>query len=600
MSFGRQKRVLLGLLALVAPLPLWLKDGVVWPVLLLYWLGVLLFLHRASLDTPGWLPEAAWALYSVCLAAFSFDLLLPGGSPFVLAVVHLCLFALLVKLFSLRQDADPWQAAAGIFFLFLASLGTSVSSQTPVLPLILYLLLFGALGLVLLTRFAFFYVLSGVGSEVEALAEVPIYGFLSLAFLAVLVVAFPICLILPPLFGHHVGIGAGIAVVGFSDAANLASTKVLQGNRAEALRVRGGASVHNAYELRFKASADDYKGGTWHKAERHRLLSHDRKGRFQLASAPPTHWVSIELQPLGRRSLPLPVETTVLELQGEDVAVDGNGAVELGRIPEGVLKYRAGLADQPILLDAAPGPESPDSSGITQNMTNLAKREMGQGSDAERAERLEAYLRRSYDYSLTERPLDDFLFRDRNGSCEDFAQAMVLLLQSQGIRAHRVRGFLGGEYESDDFVVRHNNTHAWVEAYLPGEGGWRTFDPTPPARPSLYGPRAVALYVVPLVLLGAVAFWLRRRRRTPLTATDAYHQLRRHLSLAGSSLPESTPPLAFKRAAAARFPEAALSTAKIVDLYLRESFDGKPLADEERKLLKKALGEAEREMRKAG
>ena len=113
---------------------------------------------------------------------------------------------------------------------------------------------------------------------------------------------------------------------------------------------------------------------------------------------------------------------------------------------------------------------------------------MGQGSAAERARRLEDHLTEEYTYTLnfvgrsTENPIEDFLFRYRSGQCEYFASAMVLMLRSQGVPARLVTGFLGGEYNPFEgyYIVRENNAHAWVEAYLPGEG-WRIFDPTPPA-----------------------------------------------------------------------------------------------------------------------
>ena len=97
-----------------------------------------------------------------------------------------------------------------------------------------------------------------------------------------------------------------------------------------------------------------------------------------------------------------------------------------------------------------------------------------------------------FDYTLDfvgrdgDAPLEDFLFKYRSGHCELFASAMVLLLRSQGIHARLVTGFLGGELNRLGYVVvRQGNAHAWVEAWIPGEG-WRTFDPTPPSgRPAM-------------------------------------------------------------------------------------------------------------------
>jgi hypothetical protein len=699
MTFGRQKRLLLGFLAFVAPLPLPFNDIVEWSVLLVYLLGVLLFLLRASQDPPRWLP--LWAMNVIGLAylpIFVVDLLVLGQGRLVHPVVHLCLFAILVKLFSLARERDKWQAALGVFFLFLASMGTSVHPS-----IALYLLLFLALGLVLFTRFAFLHVLSGFGREEPALAKLPLKGFLTAATVAIVVLAVPLFALLPRvrqpfIVGRGAGTGTPIEAAGFSDAVTLDSIGVIRNSREVALRVLDEKRATPAppdYELRFKASTYDvYEGGTWRKTRNRGQLSREQRVRFVLGSGTPTHWAKIFLQPLHSKSLPLPVETAVLEPRVANLFSDVGGAVALEFMPLEVLEYRVGMIDRPVLSGDPPHPEvagepTLDLSGLTPRMAALAKRVMGEGPAGERAKRLETHLIQGYTYTRdfrdrsTENPLDDFLFQYRSGHCEYFASSMVLLLRSQGIPARLITGFLGGDYNPFEgyTIVRGSNAHAWVEAYLPNEG-WRIFDPTPPAgrpaeaatgllglaqqgydfllfrwdryvltyglydqlrivsslrelwrdlfgifdrhetaeRPSHRGrsggtelpsaaptgnsPDAVGLrtglVALGVLILGALGLWLLRLYRTPLTATRAYRKLRRRFSHAGPPLPESTPPLVFRSAAAARYPGAALPTAKVVDLYLRESFGGEPLEDEELEALKEALGEAERGMRKAG
>jgi hypothetical protein len=55
-----------------------------------------------------------------------------------------------------------------------------------------------------------------------------------------------------------------------------------------------------------------------------------------------------------------------------------------------------------------------------------------------------------------------------------------------------------------------------------------------------------------------------------------------------------------EREAEERFPEAAAPAARVIQFYLRESFGGQALEDEELEDLKAALEEAEKRMRKAG
>jgi len=105
---------------------------------------------------------------------------------------------------------------------------------------------------------------------------------------------------------------------------------------------------------------------------------------------------------------------------------------------------------------------------------------------------------------------------------------------------------------------------------------------------------------ITMTLLAVVVWVLYLRMRPPLTATAAYRRLRRRLGRRGAALPDSAPPLAVRRAAESRYPAAAAPAARVIDFYLRESFGGQALEDEEVEILKAALGEAEKNMRKAG
>jgi len=79
-----------------------------------------------------------------------------------------------------------------------------------------------------------------------------------------------------------------------------------------------------------------------------------------------------------------------------------------------------------------------------------------------------------------EDPIDAFLRRSRSGHCELFASALCAMLQSVGVEARVVVGFIAIEFEAGSltYVVRENNAHAWVEVRT-GEWAWTTVDPTP-------------------------------------------------------------------------------------------------------------------------
>lgn len=86
--------------------------------------------------------------------------------------------------------------------------------------------------------------------------------------------------------------------------------------------------------------------------------------------------------------------------------------------------------------------------------------------------------------------VDWFLFTQREGYCDYFASAMVVMLRTQGIPARWVRGYAGGEFDAERgvYLVRENVAHSWPEVYFPGFG-WERFEPTaasytnPPQRP---------------------------------------------------------------------------------------------------------------------
>ncbi len=105
----------------------------------------------------------------------------------------------------------------------------------------------------------------------------------------------------------------------------------------------------------------------------------------------------------------------------------------------------------------------------------------------EKAKALETFLRTQYRYSdsppyLAGRNIDVvtfFLFEAKEGACDWFASALALMCRAVGIPARVVTGFYSDEVDTDgSLVIRANDAHAWVEAYIDGHG-WITLDATP-------------------------------------------------------------------------------------------------------------------------
>lgn len=69
------------------------------------------------------------------------------------------------------------------------------------------------------------------------------------------------------------------------------------------------------------------------------------------------------------------------------------------------------------------------------------------------------------------------------GVCQDFVHLALILLRRAGIAARYVSGYLWAAPEDDGDDSVEVETHAWLEALLPSEGGrgepvWAGFDPT--------------------------------------------------------------------------------------------------------------------------
>ncbi len=76
-------------------------------------------------------------------------------------------------------------------------------------------------------------------------------------------------------------------------------------------------------------------------------------------------------------------------------------------------------------------------------------------------------------------PIQWFLFDLRQGYCNYYATAMVMMLRTQGIPARMAAGFAQGVWDPEQggFLVKERDAHTWVEAYFPGYG-WIEFEPT--------------------------------------------------------------------------------------------------------------------------
>lgn len=121
----------------------------------------------------------------------------------------------------------------------------------------------------------------------------------------------------------------------------------------------------------------------------------------------------------------------------------------------------------------------------------------------DRAKAIERYLRTiPYNLDIPAPPLnrdvvDYFLFDLRQGYCDYYASAMVVLARAAGLPARLVVGYAGGSYDAaaQQYLVTEAQAHSWPEIYFP-EYGWIEFEPTS-SQPLLERPRQTQAISLP-------------------------------------------------------------------------------------------------------
>ena len=125
---------------------------------------------------------------------------------------------------------------------------------------------------------------------------------------------------------------------------------------------------------------------------------------------------------------------------------------------------------------------------FSQRIRELAN-QVTQGMDTPyaKADAITKFLRSDIEYinplpeapPTGEDPLEWFLFASKQGFCNYYASAEVLMLRTLGIPARMAVGFAEGTFDNETnvYIVRNMNAHAWPEVYFP-DIGWVEFEPT--------------------------------------------------------------------------------------------------------------------------
>ena len=488
-------------------------GGLDFPSLLL--VGTALLLRGYSLARRlAWLLPERWTtiLTLVYVVLYLADYFLISRS-FLNATVHLVLFVMVVRMFSVRRDRDYYFLAAIAFLMVLAAAVLTVDS--------IFLLSFAVFMLTAVMTFVLMEMRYSAGvSPLHAREPNDNWAHRRLAFslagaaptLVVLILmgAAAIFFVLPRMSAGYLSARTGgrELATGFSQQVQLGRIGQIQQSSAVVMHIEIDGDTSGSFDLKWRGvSLNDFNGTVWSNPHEKFVVPRQLDGNFMLASGAPAfaargsrliHY-RVLMEPVGTDVFFLAAEPRSLQGYYRQIAIDGGGGVFNLDPEHSISRYDAtSLLANPNAADLRrSGTDYPPEillsylqlPALDVRIPRLASEITASASNNyDRAVALENYLRTHYEYTLQlprvlpHDPLANFLFERKRGHCEYFASAMAIMLRALRIPSRVVTGFRTGEFNdlTSQYVVRASNAHAWVEAYFPGRG-WVSFDPTPAA-----------------------------------------------------------------------------------------------------------------------
>ncbi len=152
------------------------------------------------------------------------------------------------------------------------------------------------------------------------------------------------------------------------------------------------------------------------------------------------------------------------------------------------LEYPEWITDRYLQI---PESISPQTIELAQQITS------GLNNPFDQTVAITEYLRTNIEYTDTvpalpagRDPVDWVLFDLKQGFCNYYATAAVIMLRSIGIPARIAIGYAQGEQVNEgEFLIRQSDAHAWPEVFFP-KYGWVEFEPTA-VQPNLVRPKVI-------------------------------------------------------------------------------------------------------------
>ncbi|HTW57218.1 MAG TPA: DUF3488 and transglutaminase-like domain-containing protein [Terriglobales bacterium] len=473
---------------------------------------------------------------------------------FLPATVHLALFGVVVRMFSLRRERDYLMLAILSFLMVLASAVLTVDS--------VFLFSFAAFMLMAVATFVLMEMRrSGHAASIQARHTSDPFEHRNLAFsllltspalvLMILAGGALVFFLLPRMSAGYLGgysFGTDFSS-GFSDHVQLGQIGQIQQSNAVVMHIQIDGDTVGRYDLHWRGvTLANFDGHSWSNPREQFILQRQADDifvvpQFDNPALPSYANANFRREHIIRyRVLMEPIGTNVFFLApwARDVtgpyrllAADRGGAVYDFDAARAISRYEADSdiarpsaselrgagEDYPPQIRATYLRLPPLDGRVPQLAAKIARSER---NDYDKTSAIENYLRTRYGYTLelprTEEkdPIANFLFVRRQGHCEYFASAMAVMLRTQGIPARVVNGFRSDEFNdlTGNYVVRAKDAHSWVEAYFPGYG-WQTFDPTPAGNGGIpQGWSRLSLYIDAMA-----SFW-----RDWVVSYDSTHQ----------------------------------------------------------------------------
>lgn len=460
--------------------------------------------HKKRLAVSG----AVWNVAAIVVFAVFLADYLAFSQEIITAASRLLALLLVLKLFGLKKGADFLLVYALVFFLILAAAVSTVS-----------LAFFVMLGLYAMAAIWAMILLS-VERDLSAsgLKEKSASGVFGPRFLVTVAAMTTASLVMTlALFFAMPRVGVGIfqrkalnavKMTGFSNIVDLGSLGPVKEDSTIVMRAEfpGGRPERTVY---FKgATLEEYDGRSWKRERSPGFMKRSGAEGFMIGPGQGRSTeVAVLLEPLDTEVLFTVPNVYRLEGPFQSVWVEKSGVLRLPSALFSRVEYRLWTDLSRVNADES-APDGPvemrylDESEEGKRIKELALEIAQTGAPLEKANSIEAYLEANYRYTLSpvasagKSPVEDFLFHSKEGYCEHYATAMVMLLRSSGIHARLVTGFLEGEWSElgGYFMVRQKDAHSWVEAYIDGTG-WVRFDPTPSAAAPMRRASALALYL---------------------------------------------------------------------------------------------------------